>query len=99
MHILAPSDKRLPMHDLNERYRQLNDDRTYQAIEKNPPNRTNKESDRIRKRLLENKMITRETYKAMRSKSVHPGRFFMLPKIHKLNHPGRPIVLCIQTPT
>ena len=48
----------------------------------------------IRKRLLENKMITEETYKAMRCKSVRPGRFYILPKIHKLNHLGRPIVSC-----
>ena len=34
----------------------------------------------IRKRLLENKLITKETYAAMRTKSVHPGRFYMLPK-------------------
>ena len=44
-------------------------------------------------------MITEETYKAMRCKSARPGRFYMLPKIHKLNHPGRPIALCIGTPT
>ena len=51
-----------------------------------------------KKRLLENKMITEETYKAMHCKSVRSGRIYMLPKIHKLNHPGRPIVSCTKTP-
>ena len=35
----------------------------------------------------------------MRSKRVHPSRFYIFPIIHKLNHPGRPIVLRIGTPT
>ena len=108
--IIVPADKGesicvLSKEDyLNEGYRQLNDDRTYRAIDNNLSNRINKESDMIRKRfarkrLLENKMITKETFKAMRCKSVRPGRFYMLPKIHKLYHPGRPIVSCIGTPT
>ena len=49
-------------------------------------------SDTIRKRLLGNKMITEKTCKAMRCKSVRPGQLYMLPKIYKLNLPGRPIV-------
>ena len=53
----------------------------------------------IRKGLSENKMIAEETYKAMYSECTSKSIICAFFKIHKLNHPERPRVSCIGTPT
>ena len=44
-------------------------------------------------------MIDDETAKYLKENSPKPGRFYIIPKIHKQGHPGRPIVSSNSHPT
>ena len=45
------------------------------------------------------KIIDEETAKYLKENSPKPGRFFTIPKLHKQDHPGRPIVSSNSHPT
>ena len=51
------------------------------------------------KRMFNNKLIDQKTKQYLVQNDPRPGRFYILPKIHKLNNPGRPIVSSNNHPT
>ena len=42
--------------------------------------------------MLSENMINKETAEILKPKNVKPARFYLLPKIHKKNIPGRPVI-------
>ena len=42
--------------------------------------------------MLSENMINKETAEVLKPKNVKPARFYLLPKIHKKNIPGRPVI-------
>jgi hypothetical protein len=78
---------------------QLSDDRFFYKLDKDP---TKQFSDEIQNKLnnmYDNGDIDEKTLKYLIPDSPKPGRFYLLPKIHKANKPGRPIVSASGHPT
>ena len=49
--------------------------------------------------MFNNKLIDQKTKQDLVQNDPRPGRFYILPKIHKVNNPGRPIVSSNNHPT
>lgn len=84
---------------IREAERQLNDDRFYMKLEEDP---TEKFSDEITKELTKMNTlgyIDDKTLEYLTPDNPKAGRFYLLPKIHKPNNPGRPIVSANGHPT
>ena len=85
---------------VNECMRQLNDCNFYQKQSKDL---TSKIQERIRKytsRMHNEKLIDENTFKYLTcNPNPQPGRFYILPKIHKQGNPGRPIISSNGHPT
>lgn len=103
--IIKPADKGgaivvMNQTDYNtEAQRQLSDTSFYQPLPADP---TLEYKERVRSTIIElqdDKTIDKNTARALIPLHCTPGRFYLLPKIHKLNNPGRPIVSGIGTVT
>ena len=84
---------------LREGYRQLSDPNFYSKLNHDP---TNSISERIGKTLTEMKnctLITEKNFDFLNIREPKAGRFYLLPKIHKKQVPGRPICSYIGHPT
>ena len=84
---------------LREGYRQLGDNAFYTQITKDP---TNEVSEKITNTLvaMRNKdLITEENLDFLSPTNCTIGHFYLLPKIHKKNIPGRPICSSVTHPT
>ena len=84
---------------LKEGYRQLSDTNFYTKLEEDP---TQSISETICKVLIDMKnlkLITEKTLDYLNIKEPKAGRFYLLPKIHKKQVPGRPICSSIGHPT
>jgi hypothetical protein len=84
---------------IREAERQLSDDHFYNKLDKDP---TKKFSDEITNELnnmYDNGDIDAKTLEYLIPDSPKPGRFYLLPKIHKANNQGRPIVFANVHPT
>ena len=83
---------------LREGYRQLQDENFYQKV---PNDMTNQISDKIADTLITMKslnLITEKNFDFLNIKNPKEARFYLLPKIHKKDVPGRPICSSIQHP-
>ena len=84
---------------ITEAKRQLGDTEYYQKIDHDlTPTHTQKVNDPISQLAAEN-LINEKTAKLLRPTDPKTPKFYMLPKIHKPNNPGRPIVAAINSPT
>ena len=105
--VIKPADKGGGLVVMNtcdyiyEAHRQLNDTKFYRKLTSNPTSDIEKEvSATIHKMWLDNEIgLECKTYLTL--ENTKPGRFYMLPKIHKnkLPPPGRPIVSASGSPT
>lgn len=77
---------------LKEGYRQLENKDFYTELTEDPTKLFESEICRELNSLHKEGKISRDMLKAMLPIQPAPGRFYLLPKIHKTNHPGRPIV-------
>ena len=84
---------------INEGLRQLNDTKFYKPITKNPILKTTAEIQRFLNFLKERKLIPNDHITFLTPKNSRTPLFYMLPKIHKQNNPGRPIVSACDGPT
>ena len=83
---------------LREGYRQLQDENFYQRIEEDM---TNKISDTIAEELVKMRslnLITEKNFDYLNITNPKEARFYLLPKIHKKDIPGRPICSSITHP-
>ena len=74
----------------NEFYRQVDHDLTKEH--------TNIVNETI-KRFAAEKLISERAAKALKVTDAKTPKFYTLPKVHKENHPGRPIIAAINSPT
>jgi hypothetical protein len=84
---------------LEEENRQLTDERFYKKLDSDP---TKEFSTRITQELTimkENSHIAKNTFDYLKPDKPKAGRFYLLPKIHNVNNPGRPIVSANGHPT
>ena len=107
MIVIKPADKGGGLVIMNtcdyihEAHRQLNDTKFYRKLSCNPTSDIETEvSNIVRKMWLDNE-IGLDCKKYLLPENTKPGRFYMLPKIHKnkLPPPGRPIVSASGSPT
>ena len=82
----------LSRNSCNECLRQLNDTKFYRPLENDITNDTQKRVQVYVERMLRDKMIDDNTKRFLIQSNPKPGRFYILPKIHKTGNPGRPIV-------
>ena len=84
---------------LREIYRQLNDTKFYQKLNKDITPEVSKRLQTVLDNLLKKKLITFDMYEYMNISEYKACKFYMLPKIHKKDIPGRPICSSIGHPT
>ena len=84
---------------IREGYRQLNDSKFYEPLADDPTVHHTQIVTSVLKNLLDEGRITANEHKLMKPVQPSPGRFYMLPKIHKPGNPGRPIISGIGTVT
>ncbi|XP_013774920.1 uncharacterized protein LOC106459805 [Limulus polyphemus] len=84
---------------INEAYRHLNDINYCKKVDWDPTPEFLKIIEDKLCSLQKNQHIRRETLQFFSPKHPVPGRFYMLPKIHKPINPGRPIISNCGMPT
>ena len=84
---------------INEAERQLSDSRFYKKLKSDPTNKFVKEISNELKIMHNNGDIDKNTLEYLKPVNSKAGRFYLLPKIHKENNPGRPIVSANDHPT
>ena len=84
---------------VDECNRQLNDVKFYRKQDEDITNQIQQRVTVYVKRMLKNGYIDEKTKQYLIQTDVKPGRFYILPKIHKTGNPGRPIVSSNSHPT
>lgn len=84
---------------INEGLRQLDDTCFYRCITKNPTPKTTYEIHKFLNFLKERKLLPAEHITFLTPQNSRTPIFYLLPKIHKPNNPGRPIVSACDSPT
>ena len=104
---IKPADKGSGVVILNtndyirEAFRQLSDISFYQALDTDLTSKISSEISRTLLTMRNDKEIGKKCLAYLLPNNPRPGRFYLLPKIHKgvLLPPGRPIVSAIGSPT
>lgn len=103
--VIKPADKGGAIVILNavdyisEAERQLSDATFYKALPSDPTSEFKSKLKDALTSLLEHGKLDEKTVRSLVPLSPVAGRFYMLPKIHKQNNPGRPIISGIGTVT
>ena len=84
---------------LREGYRQLQDTNFYQKLDKDPTPELSEKICKILTEMRDLKIITDKNFENLNIQNATPGRFYLLPKIHKKGIPGRPICSSVNHPT
>jgi hypothetical protein len=84
---------------LEEANRQLMDERFYKKLDSDPTEEFSTKITQELKLMKENSHIDKNTFDYLKPDKPKVGRFYLLPKIHKVNNPGRPIVSANGHPT
>ena len=84
---------------VDECNRQLNDPKFYKKQDGDITNQIQERVTTYVQRMLKDGYIDEKTKQYLIQTNVKPGRFYILPKIHKTGNPGRPIVSSNAHPT
>ena len=84
---------------LEEENRQLTDERFYKKLDSDPMEEFSTKITQELKIMKENSHIDKNTFDYLKPDKPKAGRFYLLPKIHKVNKPGRPIASANGHPT
>ena len=84
---------------LEEANRQLTDERFYKKLDSDPTEEFSTKITQELKIMKENGHIDKNTFDYLKPDQPKVGRFYLLPKIHKVNNLGRPIVSANGHPT
>jgi hypothetical protein len=77
---------------LEEANRQLMDERFYKKLDSDPTEEFSTKITQELKIMKENSHIDKNTFDYLKPVKPKAGRFYLLPKIHKVTKPGRSIV-------
>ena len=77
---------------LEEANRQVTDERFYKKLDSHPIEQFSTKIKQKFKIMKENSHIDKNTFDYLKPDKPKAGRFYLLPKFHKVNNPGRPIV-------
>ncbi|XP_071150518.1 uncharacterized protein [Mytilus edulis] len=77
---------------IQEAERQLSDARFYQKLDSDPTTSFSRDITNSLVEMHADGFIDDKTLEYLKPENPKPGRFYLLPKIHKANNPGRPIV-------
>ena len=94
--IIKPADKG-PLYNA-EAHRQLSDGRFYERLDHDPVKEYQQVIKSAVKQMIQAKEL-RASAKNLILQTPRTLRFYLLPKIHKENNPGRPIVSACNCPT
>ena len=103
--IIKPADKGSAVvvmdreHYISEAERQLNDSTFYKALDHDPTHEFAKKVADAVSEMLNGDHISEKNAIYLTVDQPKPGRFYLLPKIHKAGNPGRPIVSANGHPT
>ena len=75
---------------LEEANRQLTDERFYKKLDSDPTEEFSTKITQELKIMKENSHIDKNTFDFLKPDKPKVGLFYLLPKIHKVNNPGRP---------
>ena len=92
-------DKTKYIEEAERQLNHVNDDRFYKKIDSDPTPQFSKEITESLTDMHEKGFIDEKTLEYLVPEDSKPGRFYLLPKIHKANNPGRPIVSANGHPT
>ena len=84
---------------IDECLRQLNDSKFYKTLDKDITTDIQKRVQIYVQRMHRDQIIDDHTKRFLLQTDPKPGRFYILPKIHKQGNPGRPIVSSNSHPT
>lgn len=84
---------------ITEANKQLNDAKYYKKLDYDPTHTFQTVIKNKLNYLLDNDQIDKKIFKYLLQENPRPGQFYMLMKVHKPNHPGRPIISGIGTNT
>ena len=84
---------------INEGLRQLNDQNFYRKISRDLTSKTTTEIQKFLQFIKERKLLSDSHIAFLNTKNPRTPIFYMLPKIHKPNNPGRLIVSACDSPT
>ena len=84
---------------IDEGLRQLNDSHFYKEIPRDPTNKNTMDIYKFLALLKEKNLLPPENINFILPKNCRTPLFYLLPKIHKANNPGRPIVSACDSPT
>ena len=77
---------------LEEANRQLTDEIFYKKLDSHPTEEFSTKIKQELKIMKENGHIDKNTFDYLKPDKPKAGRFYLLPKVHKVNNPGGPIV-------
>ena len=77
----------------------LNNMLFYEKLQDDPTERFSEEITTVLAGMTEREILDRDTFDFLRPRNVRTSRFYILPKIHKKDIPGRPIVSSCGAPT
>ena len=103
--IIKPADKGGAIviqnrHDyLKEAYRQLSDTSTYTKLGKDPTKKTNAQITQLLKQWEKRNLLDSNTVNGLINRHPSTATLYLLPKIHKKDVPGRPIISAVGSPT
>ena len=84
---------------IEEANRQLNNTDFYTTVDMDPTQAHAELINTSIRNFVKEKLITEKSGKALSVENPKTPRFYMLPKIHKPNNPGRPVVNSINSPS
>ena len=84
---------------INECLRQLNDTKFYKLLDNDITTDIQNRILKYTERMNRDNIINEETKRFLIQTDPKPGRFYILPKVHKQGNPGRPIVSSNSHPT
>ena len=84
---------------LEEANRQLTEETFYKKLDSDPTKEFSTRITQELKIMKENSHIDKTTFDYLKPDKPKAGRFYLLPKTHKVNNPGRPIVSANEHPT
>ncbi|XP_071124035.1 uncharacterized protein [Mytilus edulis] len=82
-----------------EAVRQLSDERFYKKLDYDPTSEFSSKIITALQTMYNDGHIDEDTIGYLKPENAKPGRLYLLPKIHKVNNPGRPIVSANGHPT